>query len=302
MIFSGKVDVVGRFAELQMLMLVISRRLTEQQADAIDQQFVPRQRALMQALAACQSDAKPMWDLEVLDANLPSSASLQEWLGILELSRHLHAVREWCDQQGAACLAEMLDYREDLAAALSDLSQSERDRLLCPPAAEAAINVIMRMQTCDLERMLLIVASRITNGQWQEIEVDIDPHGQVALIARLHALKAVATRAASRVVNWKKDNNHRRLIPTHDEDCKLSSNTQQSRVIARQDEKLIDSAKHWASKDLCQSFGYTSTHGRLNQGTLYRSDCWSACGPTCTHGRLNQGALRCSDCWSVWEN
>jgi len=264
---------------------------------------------LIQWLAACRSDAKTMLDLEVPDANLPPSASLQEWLGILELTRHVHVVREWCHQQGAACLAEILDHREALVAALCDLSQSERDRFLGPQAAEAAILVIMRMQTCSLEMMLHIVASRIANGQWQEIEGDIDPHGQAVLITRLHALKAVATSAAIRVVNWKNNKNHRRLIPTHDEDSEPSlgsrhrskqdaSDTQESWVIARQDEKLMDSARRWASKDLRQSFGYTCTHGRLNQGGLYRSVCWSRC----THGRLNQGTLRCSDCWSVQEN
>jgi len=117
-------------------------------------------------------------------------------------------VREWCDQQGAASLTKILDNREDLAAALFDLSQSERNRLLGPPAAEAAILVIMRMRTCDLERMLLIVASQITNGQWLEIEGDVDPHDdQVALTVRLYALKIVANGAANRVANWKSNNN-----------------------------------------------------------------------------------------------
>jgi len=164
-----------------------------------------------------------MLNSEVPDANLPSSASLQEWLGIVELTRYAQVVREWCDQQGAASLTKILDNREDLAAALFDLSQSERNRLLGPPAAEAAILVIMRMRTCDLERMLFIVASQITNGQWLEIEGDVDPHDdQVALTVRLYALKIVANGAANRVANWKSNNNQCCLIPTHDEDCELS--------------------------------------------------------------------------------
>jgi len=250
-----------RFDELATLMLSMSQRLTESQVEAIDHDFVPRQRALIQWLATCQNEAKTMLDSEVPDANLSSSASLQEWLGILELTRHAHLVREWCDQQGAASLAEILDNREDLAAALFELSQPERDRLLGPPATEAAILLMARMQTHELESMLLIMAAQVTNDQWAEIAGDIKPHGQ-ALIARLNTMKAVANTVAS---GSAKDHG---VITTG------------AACVSRRDEQLMDHAKHWASKEMCQS-----------------------CGCTCTHGRVDQddGALYCSNCWSAWE-
>jgi len=251
-----------RFAELEKLMLSISQRLTEQQVEAIDQQFVPRQHALIEWLAACQSDAKTMLDSEVPDANLSSSASLQEWLGILELTRHAQVVREWCDQQGAASLAEILDNREELAAALLDPSQSERDRLLSQLATEAATLVVVRMQTRDLEKMLLIAASRVANGQWLEIEGVIGLHGQ-ALIARLHCMKAIATAVAHSSAN------EHGVITTG------------ATCVSRRDAKLIERATHGASKDLCQGCGCTCTHGHVDQDAR---------------------ALYCSDCWSAWEN
>jgi len=46
-ITSGKMDVVERFAEITKLMLLLSQKLTEQQIEAIDQQFVPRQHELI---------------------------------------------------------------------------------------------------------------------------------------------------------------------------------------------------------------------------------------------------------------
>jgi len=250
-----------RFDELATLMLSMSQRLTESQVEAIDHDFVPRQRDLIQWLATCQNEAKTMLDSEVPDANLSSSASLQEWLGILELTRHAHLVREWCDQQGAASLAEILDNREDLAAALFELTQPERDRLLGPPATEAAILLMARMQTHELESMLLIMATQVTNDQWVEIAGDIKPHGQ-ALIARLNAMKAVANTVVS---GSAKDHG---VITTG------------AACVSRRDEQLMDHAKHWASKEMCQS-----------------------CGCTCTPGRVDQddGALYCSNCWSAWE-
>eukprot|EP00419_Tripos_fusus_P004773 CAMPEP_0172681552 /NCGR_PEP_ID=MMETSP1074-20121228/17527_1 /TAXON_ID=2916 /ORGANISM="Ceratium fusus, Strain PA161109" /LENGTH=760 /DNA_ID=CAMNT_0013500075 /DNA_START=6 /DNA_END=2288 /DNA_ORIENTATION=- len=253
--------VLDRFSELKTLIMSISQRLTEQQVEAIDQHLVPGQRALIQWLAACHGDAATMLDAEVPNVDLSSSVSLQEWLGILELTRHACLVREWCDQQGAASLAEILDNREDLASAILNLSQSERDRLLGPSAAEAAILVVVRMQTRELEKMLLIIASRITCDQWLEIEGDIAPHGQV-LIARLHSMRAGAATAASSLAR-------EHGVITSGVAC-----------VSRRDAKLMDTAKRWGSKDLCQS-----------------------CGRTCTHGHVSQDdtAFYCSDCWSAWE-
>jgi len=155
--------------------------------------------------------------------------------------------------------------------------------------------------------MLFIIAPRITNGQRLEIEGGMDPHGQAVLIARLHAMRADATVASSRVANWKINSSGCRSIPSHNEDYEAlpasRRRSKQDASIIRQSLALAhwDAAKHWASKDLCPSFGDRCRHGRLNQGALYCSDC-SVSGDTFTHGRLNQAALHRSDRWSVWEN
>merc|ERR1712008_335554 len=118
----------------------------------------------------------------------------------------------------------------------------ETDENFPTVATEAAVLIIARMQTRELERMLLVIASRVTDDQWVEIAGDVGPHG-LALMARLHALKAAANTAASGSAE------EHGVITTG------------AACVSRRDEKLMDRARHWASKDVCQSCRCTCRHG-----------------------------------------
>lgn len=58
-------------------------------------------------------------------------SGLNAWLRVLGLVDHLEAVNEWCEENGAATLEEVVDGREDLAECLGDaLNEAERRTLL----------------------------------------------------------------------------------------------------------------------------------------------------------------------------
>jgi len=96
--------------------------------------------------------------LSASDAGLASSEALQEWLQALQLSAHSDIIKAWCEQQGAVCLLEIVQSRDELVSALrGSLSPTEVSRLQSTSAAEEAEVLYFQSLKGELVSLLSLI-------------------------------------------------------------------------------------------------------------------------------------------------
>merc|ERR1719446_1270753 len=103
------------FSNLQSTLRNVADRLPENVHESIDATLTSRQQDFIVWLASGSSGQ--CYDFGASKAGLASSAAMKEWLEALELSVHRSPILDWCEEQGAKFLSELVEYREEIAAA-----------------------------------------------------------------------------------------------------------------------------------------------------------------------------------------
>merc|ERR1719310_641540 len=101
-------------------------------------------------------------DLCALVDHSPQSFWLNEWLSALKLSTLHASIAQWCEEQGAVAVAEIVENREDLVQALSKtLTVKQRAILLSEDAVQQASIASLRTQVQGLQALLSKVGGHL---------------------------------------------------------------------------------------------------------------------------------------------
>lgn len=187
-------DLRSSFSELQSIFLQVATKIPETVRDKIDATLNPKEQAFIMWLASNSSDQHfDFHTSQYSDTNFASSFALKEWLHALQLSAHADAISTWCKEQGAVCLSELVENRQELAGAMNNaLSPTECSRLLSQAAEEAAEGVALRSHSSELASLLGTVVAQIEHTTFETICSDMTSTGKALLLrarpAALHDL------------------------------------------------------------------------------------------------------------------
>mmetsp|Transcript_105051 Transcript_105051/g.338742 ORF Transcript_105051/g.338742 Transcript_105051/m.338742 type:complete len:742 (-) Transcript_105051:131-2356(-) len=268
----------ARLGELKGLLLAVVAQLTEEQVEAIDRLLDPRQQAFVAWMATQDGGGAP--DPKPCDGDLATSNVLSEWLAAIGLACCAPSVRDWCLHQGAASLAELLENREELAAALPELAPQERARLFEPLAARAADVTVRRAQAYELEAILRTILPHFTEEQRHDLEggLSAEEWASVAqLVGQSHAGPGAECLCAGSPGG----------PPSPYESVQGPASGAAARMSSR-DQRLFR----------CAAGGDGAGAGGSGK------DEWcDGCGEACIVGKVCQedGGLYCPDCWSEWQ-
>jgi hypothetical protein len=253
-----------QFQLMQSLLFKVADQLPEHVLQAIDSKLTSRQKAFIIWLTAKCPEDRP--ELTATCKGLAGSKELKQWLETLQFTMHSSVIEEWCDRQGAICLSEIIENRDDLIADLGPiLSCAERTQLLSQVAVEAAEMVTFHSQRADMVELLGAAIQELDKETFECIHGSLSSEGKHVL----HSARQPAeeTRAA------------------HSEARKTSSVMLTCATnISKADRKLISQLGTRGSSSLlggverCAGCGEESAVGRgqvcEEDGSFYCGCCW----------------------------
>mmetsp|Transcript_115904 Transcript_115904/g.201209 ORF Transcript_115904/g.201209 Transcript_115904/m.201209 type:complete len:733 (-) Transcript_115904:280-2478(-) len=256
--------------------------LPEDVQNFIDTCLSLRQQTLIMWLASSGFDEEEFM-LSASDAGLASSEALQEWLQALQLSAHSDIIKAWCEQQGAVCLLEIVQSRDELVSALrGSLSPTEVSRLQSTSAAEEAEVLYFRSLKSELVSLLSLIMKSLdavilqsiknqcsfSRDEWTIIEAAV-PSG-VQLVGCIPSEVQHAEKPTSRF-------------------NKIGVMTSSAERISRRDQKLLQLA------------AATSIDTQCCPERKQCKSCGSLCKQPDSEGfSEDDGYFYCEACWMNW--
>jgi hypothetical protein len=266
------------FEELKSTLLKLADNIPEATRVQIDESLTARQQAFIRWLASGEDGQS--FEILAGESNFTTGCALKDWLGRLNLLRYAAAVAAWCDEQGAVCLSEIVENREDLAAALNDVMlPDDRLRLSSEAAVGAAEASSLCEYTSELQSLLGAVVGQMKHQTFEHIE---------------HALttteKSLVLQSMPKVTS--SDVKHERgSSPVKNVLCegqsavleKVRVKTTEARHSSKRDQELLQLAAKSAN---------SSEHNRCQDCRRVISSSAEAVG--------DDGLAYCQECWASW--